>query len=168
MKKYSIGRIVISFILFFSLPLAAIYALGVTCVSFDEAAVNYYDYEDLHTFDVTGHSVEKINDNLCIITLNIKNNSAYGAKLYDYTFTVKAGDNRVNYTLVEEFETNLGYYRQNLVVPAGTTVDAHFRVPVQNKICSVVFEYSGRSVNYEDLFGGEDERKYYLVEVDLT
>lgn len=167
MRKYSIGRIIISFILLLSLPFAAIFAVAGIFASFDLFLIDRYNYTDLHTFDITGHSVEKISDNLCEITLTLKNDSAYSANLSDYTFRVKTGDKSVSDTCLEIFSTNLGH-RQELILPAGRTVDAHFRVPVNNAICSVVFTYNGMSYDYKDLFADDNEEKYYLVEVDLT
>lgn len=168
MKKYSTRRVVISFILLLLLPFAAFFAAAGIFAAFDQIAVHNYDYRDLHTFDVIGHSVEKVSDNLCEITLTLKNDSAYSADLADYTFHVKTGEKNISNACLETFDTNLGYYRQELIVPAGRTVDAHFRVPVQNTICSVLFTYSGMSYSYKDIFGGDDKEKYYLVEVDIT
>lgn len=168
MKKYSTSRVVISFTLLLLLPFAALFAAAGIIASFERIAVHDYNYRDLHTFEVVGHSVEKVSDNLCEITLTIKNDSAYTAELADYVFQVNSGEKNISKTCIETFDTNLGYYRQELIVPAGRTVDAHFRVPVQNTICSVLFTYSGMSYNYRDIFGGDDKEKYYLVEVDLT
>ena len=167
MKNYSLGRIIISYILLLSLPFAAIFGLAGIFASFEQVMIDNYNYADLHTFDITGHSVEKISDNLCEITLTLKNDSAYTANLSDYTFRVKTGDRNVSDTCFETFSTNLGH-RQELILPAGRTVDAHFLVPVNNAICSVVFTYNGMSYDYKDLFADDYEEKYYLVEVDLT
>ena len=116
MKKYSTFRVVISFILFFSLPFALLFGVAGVCAGFDEISVRDYYYRDLHTFEVTGHSIEKVSDNLCIITLEIKNNSAYTANLSEYAFSIKAGEKRISDACVETFDTNLGYYRQDLIV----------------------------------------------------
>ena len=168
MKKYSTARVVFSFILLFTLPLSFLFMCAGVCASIDDYSVHDNDYNDLHTFEVTGHSVEKISDTMCIITLNIKNNSAYTAELAEYTFSVKAGDKHLSDTCTEVFETNIGYYRQKLVVPAGRTVEAHFRIPVTSTICSVIFSYNGYSYHYGKIFDKADVQKEYVVEVDLT
>ncbi|MGN1110016.1 MAG: hypothetical protein ACI4QY_00045 [Oscillospiraceae bacterium] len=167
MKKYPIGRVIVSFIIMLSLPLASLISLGCVGLAFEERSFSEYDLRDLYTYQVTGHSVEKLNDKLCLITLHIKNDSAYVAELHDYDFTIEAGGNRVSNVCDEMFETNVGYHRQALVIPAGRTVDAHFRVPVTNSITSVVFSYTGYSYKYKDLFDLDGERLNYLVEVDL-
>ncbi len=167
MRKYSTVRVVVSFILLFMLPFMAIFAIAGIIASVDERKMDSYDYRDLYTIEVVGHSVEKISGNLCEITLSIKNDSAYTAELGEYDFNVKAGEKNVNDACLEAFDTNLGYHDQKLIVPAGRTVDAHFRVPVQNPLCSVTFSYRCTSYSYREFFGGEDY-KYYLVEVDLT
>lgn len=168
MKKYSTARVIVSFfMLFVMIPFMVLFAIAGIIVSVDERTMDSFDYRDLYTIEVVGHSVEKISDNLCEITLSIKNDSAYTAELGEYDFRVTAGEKRINDTCLEAFDTNLGYHDQRLVIPAGRTVDAHFRVPVQNPLCSVTFSYRCMGFDYQDLFGGEDE-KYYLVEVDLT
>lgn len=167
MKKYSTARVVVSFILLFMIPFMALFALACIIVSVEERTMDRYDYHDLYTIEVVDHSVEKISGNMCEITLSIKNSSAYTAELGEYDFDVMAGEKRVNDTCLETFDTNLDYHDQRLVIPAGRTVDAHFRVPVQNPLCSVRFSYSYASYSYRDFFGGED-KKHYLVEVDLT
>lgn len=166
MKKYPIGRVIVSFIILLSLPLASLISLGCVGLAFEEHSFND-DLRDLYTYKITGHSVEKLSDNLCLITLQIKNDSAFSAELHEYDFTIEAGGNRVSNVMDEAFETNLGYHRQALIIPAGRTVDAHFRVPVTNSITSVVFSYSGCSYKYKELFKPDNQNESYLVEVDL-
>ena len=167
MKKYPVGRVIASFIIMLSLPLASLISLGCVGLAFEERSFSDYDYYDLYTYQITGHSVEKINDKLCLITLHIKNDSAYIAELHDYDLRVEVSGNRVANVCDEMFDTNVGYHRQALVIPAGRTVDAHFRVPVTNSITSVVFTYKGYSYKYNELFDMDNVESNYLVEVDL-
>lgn len=166
MKQYSFIQKLVSFLLMFSIPISAIFAIALVVSGVESVEISDYDYEDLHTFEIVGHSVEKINNNECIITLNLKNDSAYTAELSDYDFDVKVGDELDRDACVEIFDTNLNYNRQELIVPAGRTVDAHFYIKVKNSMSSVIFSYRGTSYGYKNIFG-EEKDKTYLVDVDL-
>ncbi len=166
-KKHSVVKIVLSFILLFSLPFALLVSTAFVCVGIDDITGREVDNNDLYTFHVTGHTVEKITDNLCEVTLNIKNNSAYTAEISDYHFSIKAGDKRVTEACVQTFKTNIDNYEQEIIIPAGRTVDVQFKIPIPNLICSIVFEYDGCNYDYKEQFSDEFEKQSYLIEVDF-
>ena len=161
-KRYNIFVKLIAIALFIISILAIIITISIV-VEF--SVLSSYDSYSYYEWNITGHTVEKLDDGKYTLTLDVKNTSAYDAYIDKYTLKLEYGDyNEINYPNVKYAE---GYFYETLnetFIPQGETIKHSITFEVPEGLNSLRVRYNGTHYKISEL-RGDDSYKYY--EIDL-
>ncbi|MBQ8786423.1 MAG: hypothetical protein IJZ61_02160 [Oscillospiraceae bacterium] len=123
-------------------------------------------YNSYYEWEITGHTLEKIDDKKYELTLDVKNTSAYDAYIDKYTLRLEYGDyNEINYPNVKYAE---GYFYETLnetLIPPGETVKHTITFEAPEGLRSFRVKYNGVSYLLADARGNDDNYKFYDVDL---
>ncbi len=159
-KRYNIFVKLIALALFF---LAIIMVWGTILIIGETSVLSSYD--SYYEWDIVGHTVEEIDDKKYLLTLEVKNTSAYDAFIDKYSIKLEYGNyNYIDYPNVKYTE---GYFYETLnesLIPPGETITHSITFEVPEGLNSLRVRYNGIHYKIAD-FKNIDSYKYY--EIDL-
>lgn len=123
-------------------------------------------YDSYHEWNITGHTIEKLDNSNYKLTLDIQNISAYDAHIDKYCIKLEYGDySYIDYPTVNYPE---GYFYDTLnspIIPPGETVKHSITFEAPEGLSSLRIRYIGESYMLADARGNDDNYKYYNVEL---
>lgn len=160
-KRYNIFVKLIAVALFI---LTIIMLIGTFAIVGETTILSSYD--SYYEWEITGHTLEKLDDGRYQLTLDAKNTSAYDAYIDKYTLKLEYGDyNYINYPNVKYAE---GYFYQTLnetLIPPGEIVKHTITFEVPEGLSSFRIRYNGISYRLSDARGNDDGYKYYDIDL---
>lgn len=125
---------------------------------------NMSSYDNYYEWNIVGHTVEKLDDGKCKLTLDIKNTSAYEAYIDKYTITLEYGNsNHINYSQASYAE---GYFYDTLnkpLIPAGETIKHSITFDPPEGLRTFRVRYIGKSYKLAEAIGINENYSYYDV-----
>ena len=160
-KRYNIFVKLIAIALFI---LAIIMVWGTILIIGETTVLS--SYETYYEWEITGHTIEKLDDGRYQLTLDAKNTSAYDAYIDKYTLKLEYGDyNYINYPNVKYTE---GYFYESLnetMIPPGETIKHTITFEAPEGLRSFRIRYNGISYRLSDARGNNDSYKYYDIDL---
>lgn len=160
-KRYNIFVKLIAVALFI---LTIIMLIGTFAIVGETTILSSYD--SYYEWEITGHTLEKLDDGRYQLTLDAKNTSAYDAYIDKYTLKLEYGDyNYINYPNIKYAE---GYFYQTLnetLIPPGETVKHTITFEIPEGLSSFRIRYNGISYRLSDARGNDDGYKYYDIDL---
>lgn len=160
-KRYNIFVKLIAIALFI---LAIIMVWGTILIVGETKILSSYD--SYHEWNITGHTIEKLDNGNYELTLDIKNISAYDAHIDKYCIKLEYGDySYIDYPTVNYPE---GYFYDTLnspIIPPGETIKHSITFQAPDGLSSLRVRYIGESYMLANARGNDDNYKYYNVEL---
>ena len=119
-------------------------------------------YSQYYSCEITDASAEKQEDGSYLITLQIKNNSAYQAYIYDSSVWVEANNITLQNMLKGELSGDMLDSLTRPIVPSGQTVEYKLQVLPPTGAVSVKIHYYGTSYSRYDLTNEDRESVFTL------
>ncbi len=134
--------------------------LGLTIYVIDSEKFYYAD--NYYEWSITGDTVEALSDGTYKVTLDLKNNSAYEATIYEYNIRYEYGSSgtlsniEVPYSDISFLDT-----LNNVVLPAGQTIKYSVTLNPPKEINSITAVYQGKSYRLAKAYEKDDDNSYY-------
>lgn len=126
----------------------------------------FSSFDSYYEWEITGHTLEKLDDRKYELTLDVKNISAYDAYIDKYTLKLEYGNsNYIDYPNVPYTE---GYFYDTLneaLIPPGETIKHSITFEAPEGLRSFRIRYVGESYRLSEARGNEDNYKYYDVDL---
>ncbi|MCM1023880.1 MAG: hypothetical protein NC395_07450 [Prevotella sp.] len=162
-KQYGTAVKAAAVILLALAPIVLITSLSAAFTERDMASFGSY-----YRWEITDAASEKQSDGKYLITMDIKNTSAYRATISDYSVIVRYGNNSSadNKLLPDSYPRGEFYdiFRYP-VVPAGQTVKYRMLVELPEGTSTVRLDYRGTSYDLSEI-SGEDSGNVYTLKLD--
>lgn len=159
MKTYSLKRKIISVLL---LAVAFLMLMAAWTLSSEVKSMTAYD--SYYDWEITEASAEKQEDGKYLITADIKNNSAYRAKIDNYDISIQYGnENRVEIEAPECPEGKLFDTLRECIVPAGQSIKYEMLIAPPQGTKTVRLNYYGTSYKKDQILGEDRDYTSYTV-----
>ncbi len=159
MKTYSLKRKIISVLL-----LAAAFLMLMTAWTLSSEVKSMTVYDSYYDWEITSASAEKQEDGKYLITADIKNNSAYRAKIDNFDISVQYGnENRVESEAPECPEGKLFDTLRESIVPAGQSIEYEILIAPPQGTKTVRLNYYGTSYKKDEILGEDRDSASYTV-----
>ncbi len=124
---------------------------------------NYFQWE------IVGDSVEALDDGTYKITFDLKNVSAYEAKIDKYSIRYEYGSSGSLKNIDAPYpEGPIFDTLNNVTLPAGQTIKYSVTLAPPDGISSITAIYNGKSYNLNDVYEKDDNYNYYnYYKIDL-
>ncbi|MBQ3161806.1 MAG: hypothetical protein IJC04_06730 [Oscillospiraceae bacterium] len=160
-KRYNIFVKLIAIALFI---LVLIMVWGTVLIVGETSVLSSYD--SYYEWEITGHTIEKLDDGKYKLTLDVKNTSAYDAYIDKYTLKLEYGDyNYIDYPNTPYPE---GYFYESLnetLIPPGETIKHSITFEAPEGLRSFRVRYNGESYMLSEARDRDSNYKYYDVDL---
>ncbi len=160
-KRYNIFVKLIAIALFI---LAIIMIWGTILIVGETNVLSSFD--SYYEWEITGHTLEKLDDGKYELTLDVKNISAYDAYIDKYTLKLEYGN--YNYIDYPNIKYSDGYFYKTLnetLIPPGETIKHSITFEVPEGLRSFRIRYIGESYRLSEARNNEDNYKYYDIDL---
>ena len=144
------------------LPIIAFFAVWIALedIAYINSSIKYNHY---YACEIAGAEAEKQDDGSYIVTVSIKNTSAYQATIYKNAITVKYGNGTILDNRMPPYpDTEILRSINEPVIPSGQTVECKIQILPPEGINTVRLSYHGINYSRYTITGEEDESTFTL------
>ncbi len=144
------------------LPIIAFIAVWIALeeIAYINSSIKYNHY---YACEIAGAEAEKQEDGSYIVTVSIKNKSAYQATVYKYAITVKYGNGTIlDNRMLPYPDTEILRSINEPVIPSGQTVEYKMQILPPEGINTVRLSYYGINYSRYTITGEESESNFTL------